>query len=126
MLKKSTANKTIPIEIAYAEPERQYLWEIFVSENATMEQTLELAKEKWIVLQSILKETNHQKIGFGIFGIQKNLSTPLKAGDRIEIYRPLLEDPKIRRQEQVKASKKKARQAKSIQKEPKRMKKIRE
>jgi len=35
----------------------------------------------------------------GIFGAKKPLDTPLRDGDRVELYRPLLADPKeVRRQ----------------------------
>lgn len=35
---------------------------------------------------------------FGIFGIKVNQDHPLKEGDRIEVYRPLIIDPKQARQ----------------------------
>lgn len=37
----------------------------------------------------------------GIFGQSVALDTPVKAGDRIEIYRPLLIDPKEKRRQRA-------------------------
>lgn len=40
-----------------------------------------------------------KEIRVGVFAKEVSLDTPLKSGDRVEIYRPLLIDPKdIRRQ----------------------------
>ena len=84
----------INIEIAYALPDRYYLKSFKVDEG-TMIQTA--------ILQS------------GILRPAK-LTDQLKDGDRIEIYRPLLADPKeIRRKraaEQAKAAQEKAQQEK--------------
>jgi sulfur carrier protein len=43
-----------------------------------------------------------QKISQGIWGRKVPLSEPLKAGDRLEIYRPLLVDPKLARKQRFK------------------------
>jgi len=42
-------------------------------------------------------EIDAAAIAVGIFGKQVSLQTLLRAGDRIEIYRPLLADPKSAR-----------------------------
>ena len=43
-----------------------------------------------------------QKNSQGIWGRKVPLSEPLKAGDRLEIYRPLLVDPKLARKQRFK------------------------
>ena len=83
----------IKIEIAYALPQEFYLKTVEVEEGTTIEQA---------ILQSdILIRYPDIKLGVnkvGIFGRQARLADILQADDRIEIYRPLLADPKeIRR-----------------------------
>ncbi|MFT3741324.1 MAG: RnfH family protein [Gammaproteobacteria bacterium] len=46
-------------------------------------------------------EIDLARFGVGIFSQPVNLSYPLKTGDRIEIYRPLLVDPKQARRRRV-------------------------
>jgi putative ubiquitin-RnfH superfamily antitoxin RatB of RatAB toxin-antitoxin module len=38
---------------------------------------------------------------FGVFGKQAKLDAPLSAGDRVEIYRPLIADPKEQRKKRA-------------------------
>ena len=99
----------INIEIAYALPDRYYLKSFKVDEG-TMIQTA--------ILQSgILQQfTDLRENKVGIYSRPAKLTDQLKDGDRIEIYRPLLADPKeIRRKraaEQAKAAQEKAQQEK--------------
>ena len=44
--------------------------------------------------------------GVGVFGKRVALNTPLREGDRVEIYRPLIADPKTARRERAKLSRK--------------------
>jgi putative ubiquitin-RnfH superfamily antitoxin RatB of RatAB toxin-antitoxin module len=37
------------------------------------------------------------RCGVGVFGVARGLDEPVAAGDRVEIYRPLPQDPKERR-----------------------------
>lgn len=83
----------INIEIAYALPERHYL-KAFKVEEGTMVQTAIL--QSGILQQFTEIDLRENKVG--IFSRPTKLNDVLKEGDRIEIYRPLLADPKeIRR-----------------------------
>lgn len=81
----------LPIEVALALPERQWLVSVQLEEGATVEQA---------VLSSGLLEKlqpgQRAQCQVGIFG--KRVINPserrLEKGDRVEIYRPLLADPK--------------------------------
>ena len=53
---------------------------------------------------TLFPEINLTKQKVGIFGKQKQLTDKVQAGDRIEIYRPLLLDPKEARR--IKSAKK--------------------
>ena len=96
----------INIEIAYALPDRYYLKSFKVDEG-TMIQTA--------ILQQFT-EIDLRENKVGIYSRPAKLTDQLKDGDRIEIYRPLLADPKeIRRKraaEQAKAAQEKAQQEK--------------
>ena len=101
----------INIEIAYALPDRYYLKSFEVDEG-TMIQTAIL--QSGILQQFTEIDLRENKVG--IYSRPAKLTDQLKDGDRIEIYRPLLADPKeIRRKraaEQAKAAQEKAQQEK--------------
>ena len=83
----------INIEIAYALPERYYLKSFQVDEGITVQTAI---MQSGILSQFPEIDLSTNKIG--IFSRPTKLTDILKEGDRIEIYRPLLADPKeIRR-----------------------------
>jgi len=83
----------IHIEIAYALPHSHYL-KAFTVDATTTVQTAIL--QSGILQQYAEIDLRENKIG--VFGRPVKLTDGLKNGDRIEIYRPLLADPKeIRR-----------------------------
>ena len=83
----------INIEIAYALPERYYLKSFQVDEGITVQTAI---TQSGILSQFPEIDLSTNKIG--IFSRPIKLTDVLKEGDRIEIYRPLLADPKeIRR-----------------------------
>lgn len=84
----------ITVEVAYALPNQQLIIPIKVTPNTT-------AKEAILSSGIINKfpEIDLDKNNIGIFGIRKSLDTQLRHMDRVEIYRPLIADPKeVRRQ----------------------------
>ncbi len=87
-------NETITVEVAYALPNKQLIIPVQVPLQANIEEALQasgiLAKFPEIDL-SINK--------IGVFGKLSKLDAPLRHLDRIEIYRPLIADPKeVRKQ----------------------------
>ncbi|OGT26184.1 MAG: RnfH family protein [Gammaproteobacteria bacterium RIFCSPLOWO2_02_FULL_42_14] len=79
----------INIMVAYATLETQVEIPLTVEENCTVQ----LAIQRSRVLESF-PEIQLQTAVVGIFGLRVKLDSSLKANDRIEIYRPLVIDPK--------------------------------
>ena len=97
----------INIEIAYALPDRYYLKSFKVDEG-TMIQTAIL--QSGILQQFTEIDLRENKVG--IYSRPAKLTDQLKDGDRIEIYRPLLADPKeIRRKTCSRASQSRTRKS---------------
>ena len=91
---------TIHVEVAYALPDRQRIVALEVPEGCTV---------RAAVMQSALDKQSPDldlaTADLGIFG--KSVSAPdaqaLKNGERVEIYRPLIADPKeVRKQRAAK------------------------
>lgn len=92
------------VEVAYATPERQLIVKVQAPAGTTVAQAIELS-----AIREQFAEIQAQPI-VGIFSRKVALDHPLATGDRVEIYRPLMADPKdARRQkaEQQKAARKK-------------------
>lgn len=79
----------IDLLVAYAEPERQWLWPLRLPTGSTLQQAIEAAP--WHRDRPQL-QVDPQRIG--VFGRLQPLSYTLRAGDRVELYRALLIDPK--------------------------------
>lgn len=77
--------------VAYAAVNQQFLIAVPFTQGMTAIQAIELSQiRQQIEIAEPLK--------LGIFGVKITLDTPLKAGDRVEIYRPLMIHPQdIRR-----------------------------
>lgn len=99
----------IEIEVVYAAVDRQVLRSFSVNEGATVRDAV-LASG----IASEFPELNLAECPLGIFGkvVADPDSRVIQAGERIEIYRPLLADPKeVRRLRAAKAAEAKARNA---------------
>jgi len=86
----------IHIEVAYAKPEEQVIIPIKMEDGATAEQAIEQSK-----IQQRFSEINLLKQKIGIFSKPCKLDAVLRDGDRIEIYRPLIADPKAVRKQRA-------------------------
>jgi uncharacterized protein len=88
----------IAIEVAYAKPERQLIIPLKIKPDSTVEEA---------ILQSgILREfpeIDLKQQAVGVFSQPRQLMDKVLEGDRIEIYRPLAQDPKDRRRAKAKA-----------------------
>ncbi|MBO1924156.1 RnfH family protein [Thiomicrorhabdus sp. 6S3-12] len=82
------------IEIAYALPDEQFLYEQDVPEGSTVLEALQVSE-----LLRRFPELDIEKVG--IFGKPVKHDQILREGDRIEVYRPLKADPRERRREKV-------------------------
>lgn len=80
---------TIGVEVAYALPQKQAILALTVAEGTTV---LEAARQSGITAKFEGIELENAR--FGIFGAVVAPDQVLKDGDRVEIYRPLIADPK--------------------------------
>lgn len=89
------ATDLIAIEVALAFPKEQHLIKVMVPRGTSMQRAVKLSGifDKFSVMPDDVRQMEH---GMGIFGkeVKDTEDYELKAGDRIEIYRPLLIDPK--------------------------------
>lgn len=87
----------IQIEVAYATPHRQSLLSLPVPEGSTVAEAIEQSaiRDEFPELKTKIKAV-------GIFSRKVPLDHVLRAGDRIEIYRPLIADPKEMRRQRAK------------------------
>lgn len=87
-------SKTIPVEIAYALPSQQIILKLQIEESATAEQAIRISG----ILEKF-PEIDLEQNKIGIFGKLCKPDNVLREHDRVEIYRPLIADPKeVRRQ----------------------------
>lgn len=89
---------TITVEVAYALPEKQSLIQLEVQPGTTVGQAIE---------QSGIREVypSMEISDVGIFSKKATLDQPLQEGDRVEIYRPLIADPREMRRKRARDEK---------------------
>lgn len=90
------ATATLRVEVAYARPDRQVIIPVGVPEGATLEQAIIQSR-----IQEQFPEIQLPTAKVGVFGKLGKLSATVRAGDRVEIYRPLLADPKVVRKQRA-------------------------
>jgi len=92
-------NDRITVEVAYALPNRQALLTIAVAKDSTIEQVI---LSSGILQQFPEIDLKIQKVG--VWSRPVKLDDTVKEGERVEIYRPLIADPKdLRRRRAEKA-----------------------
>ena len=103
------AEPSIKVEVAYATPARQLIVPLYVPVGTTA-----LAAVRQSNIAAEFSEINIDKDPMGIFskpldgkGRPKPDEYVMSAGDRVEIYRPLLIDPKAARLDRAKKESKK-------------------
>lgn len=80
--------ETIDVEVAYAEPARQFLKRVTLETGATITDAIAASG-----LEAELG-IDASSLATGIWSKPKPRDTALADGDRVELYRPLLADPK--------------------------------
>ena len=84
----------INVDVCYGLPEKQLLIKVKLSEGSTLQQALEASG---ILVKH--PEIDLKKNKFGVFAKLSKVDTVLRDRDRVEIYRPLIADPKeVRKQ----------------------------
>jgi len=102
MVSDNVLPKIIPIEVAYASANQSWLIPFEVEEGTTVQQAIASSG----ILEQCL-EINLQTNKVGLFSKIIELDVLVRAGDRIEIYRPLILDPKEARRLRAEKSKQK-------------------
>lgn len=93
--------KTITVEVVLAMPERQALVALQVAAGTTLAEAIALSG-----VPEMFEGFELDLDKVGIFGQKANPERVLAAGDRVEIYRSLVADPKeVRRQRALKQAK---------------------
>lgn len=89
---------TITVEVAYALPEVQSLIKLEVKLGSTVGQAIEQS--------GVREEYPSMEIAdVGIFSKRATLDQPLRDGDRVEIYRPLVANPREMRKKRARNEK---------------------
>lgn len=86
----------IHVEVVYALPDRQLAVALELAAGSTVADSLEAS--------GILRQypgIDVAKTGVGIWGRRVGLDQPLDDGDRVEIYRGLIADPKLARRQRA-------------------------
>ncbi|MBV6288675.1 RnfH family protein [Pseudomonas aegrilactucae] len=94
------AEPMLPIEVVYATAEQQLLLALEVPAGTTVGEAVKLSG-----IAGRLPEGAVQDCPLGIFGKVVAPERVIAAGDRVEVYRPLLADPKeVRKQRAAKVA----------------------
>lgn len=83
------AGERLWIEVVYAGPEEQEVIALEVAEGTTVREAVELSG---LAARHGGADLTNARIG--IFGCEVTPDTPVREGERVEIYRPLEADPK--------------------------------
>lgn len=89
-------DQEITVEVVYALPGDQLLVELSVAPGTTAREAI---AQSGILARFPRIDPDRQKMG--IFGRVVKADAVLQAGDRVEIYRPLIADPKEARRRRV-------------------------
>ena len=90
-LKRFTVSDNfIRVEVAYAKSDNQAIKVVTAPIGTVVEEAIKLSE-----IQLLFPEIElSPKLKVGVWGKTCKLDTELKEGDRVEIYRPLIADPK--------------------------------
>jgi putative ubiquitin-RnfH superfamily antitoxin RatB of RatAB toxin-antitoxin module len=94
----------IRVEVAYALPDHQLLLEVTLARGATARQAVERSG----ILQRC-PEIDLARSTLGVFGRIASPDARLRDGDRVEIYRALIADPKQGRRDRARRADRRSR-----------------
>ena len=89
MNETNTLIETINVEVAYAEPDKQLILPVNIDVGTTVGGAI---VQSGIMMKFPDLDIENSKVG--IFGKATKMTTVLQDTDRVEIYRPLIADPK--------------------------------
>lgn len=85
----ANSGELIPVEVAYATPEKQHLLKLDIPAGSTAAEAIERSG-----ICRLCPEIDLDQARIGIWNKLSTLEAPLEPRDRVEIYRPLKADPK--------------------------------
>lgn len=91
-----SGQKSIQVEVVLAMPGRQELVALEVSAGSTLTEAITLSG-----LPGMFEDFELDPAKVGIFGHKASLDQVLRDGDRVEIYRSLIADPKETRRQRA-------------------------
>jgi len=86
----------IRVEVAYALRERHALIAVDMEDGGTVKGAIQ---RSGVLVE--FPEIDLRRAKVGIFGKRTSLDAPVRDGDRVEIYRPLIAEPGQRRRERA-------------------------
>ncbi|ORU90060.1 MAG: RnfH family protein [Cycloclasticus sp. symbiont of Poecilosclerida sp. M] len=88
------------VEVAYATPNKQVILTVLYEDNMTVERAIKVSGvlDQFTEIDLLVNTV-------GIFSKPCKTDTELRVGDRVEIYRPLIADPKEVRRQRAEAGK---------------------
>jgi putative ubiquitin-RnfH superfamily antitoxin RatB of RatAB toxin-antitoxin module len=89
------------IEVVYALADQQFVVDVEIETGATIEQAIEQSR----LLEEHPEINLDKENKVGVHGKLVKLDQSLRPGDRVEIYRPLIADPKEVRKQRAKEGK---------------------
>ncbi|MGD8346724.1 MAG: RnfH family protein [Lysobacterales bacterium] len=95
------AAETIRVEVAYGTPKRQVVLPVALPAGSTLEEAIERSG-----IRDEFPALVVDPAAVGVFGRKAPMDHVLRDGDRVEIYRPLIADPKEARRLRAQADKK--------------------
>ncbi|QJR82395.1 RnfH family protein [Alteromonas pelagimontana] len=98
------APRMLNIEVAYALPTKQSLIELAVAEGTTVEEAIAASR-----ISDLYPDLDLNATKVGIWSRVVKLKDTVKDGDRIEIYRSLIADPKEVRKRRAEKAKEEGR-----------------
>jgi hypothetical protein len=97
---ESTPTESINVEVAYATPKKQIIRTVNIDPGTTIGAAI---VQSGIMMDFPELELEDARVG--LFGKAAAMTTVLFDGDRVEIYRPLIADPKeVRRKRAAKSN----------------------
>jgi putative ubiquitin-RnfH superfamily antitoxin RatB of RatAB toxin-antitoxin module len=84
------------VQVCYAKQDTQFLRELTLADGSSVRDAIECSG---VLLWAPELDPLLAKVG--VFGKLKTLDTRLRDGDRVEVYRPLLADPKESRRKRA-------------------------
>lgn len=91
-------HESITVEVVYASPETPTILSVRLPDESTVQQAIEASG-----ITGRIPEIDIENNKVGIYGKVCKLDHKLRDGDRIEIYRPLIADPKAARKKKTPA-----------------------